>query len=87
MAAAIRLRDDFDGPGLRELAKRSRNGSQSRRLLALAEIYDGGRRRLELVASGFRSFETGCCGSPQTEVPVLAPLHVQFERRTSPFFR
>ncbi len=44
MAAAIRLRDDFDGPALRELAKRSRNASQSRRLLALAEIYDGGRR-------------------------------------------
>ncbi len=44
MSAAIRLRDDCDGPALRELAKRSRNASQSRRLLALAEIYDGGRR-------------------------------------------
>ena len=44
MGAAIRLRDDFDGPGLRELAKRSRDAAQSRRLLALAEIYDGGRR-------------------------------------------
>ena len=44
MSAAIRLRDDFDGPALRGLAKRSRNASQSRRLLALAETYDGGRR-------------------------------------------
>ena len=44
MGAAIRLRDDFDGPGLLELAKRSRDAAQSRRLLALAEIYDGGRR-------------------------------------------
>ncbi|HYN08463.1 MAG TPA: IS630 family transposase, partial [Vicinamibacterales bacterium] len=44
MAAAIGLRDDFDGPALRRLAKRSRDASQSRRLLALAEIYDGGRR-------------------------------------------
>jgi len=44
MGRAIALRDDFDGPGLRHLAKRSKYGPQSRRLLALAEIYDGGRR-------------------------------------------
>ena len=44
MGRAIALRDDFDGPGLRHLAKRSKDGPQSRRLLALAEIYDGGRR-------------------------------------------
>ena len=44
MGAAIELRDDFDGGVLRRLAKRSRDGGQSRRLLALAEIYDGKRR-------------------------------------------
>ena len=44
MAAPIGLRDDFDGAALRALAKRSRDAAQSRRLLALAEIYDGGRR-------------------------------------------
>lgn len=44
MGAAIKLRDDFDGAVLRDLAKRSRDGSQSRRLIALAEIYDGRRR-------------------------------------------
>ena len=44
MGSAIRLRDDFDGPRLREFAKRSRDAAQSRRLLSLAEIYDGGRR-------------------------------------------
>ncbi len=44
MGAAIRLRSDFDGPSLRSLAKRCRNGAQARRLLALAEIYDGARR-------------------------------------------
>ncbi len=38
------MRDDYDGPGLRALAKRSRDAAQSRRLLALAEVYDGGRR-------------------------------------------
>lgn len=44
MGSAVRLRDDFDGPSLRALAKQSRNGAQARRLLALAEIYDGARR-------------------------------------------
>ena len=44
MGAAVQLRDDFDGPVLRRLAKRSRDGTQARRLLALAEIYDGRRR-------------------------------------------
>ena len=44
MGAAIGLRDDFDGSALRDLAKRSRDAAQSRRLIALAEIYDGRRR-------------------------------------------
>ena len=44
MGAAIGLRDDFDGSSLRDLAKRSRDAAQSRRLIAVAEIYDGRRR-------------------------------------------
>ena len=44
MGAAIPLRGDFDAADLRGLAKRSRDGAQSRRLLALAMIYDGHRR-------------------------------------------
>ncbi len=44
MGRAVALREDFDGPGLRRLAKASKDAGQSRRLLALAEIYDGGRR-------------------------------------------
>ena len=44
MGAAIALREDFDGLGLRRLAKASKDAAQSRRLLALAEIYDGGAR-------------------------------------------
>jgi hypothetical protein len=44
MAVPIALRQDFDGPGLRRLAKQSRDAAQARRLLALAEIYDGGSR-------------------------------------------
>src|ERR1019366_2173018 len=44
MSASIELRADFDGGGLRRLAKATKDAAQSRRLLALAEIYDGGRR-------------------------------------------
>ena len=44
MGASINLRDDFDGASLRRLARTSKSANQARRLLALAEIYDGGRR-------------------------------------------
>lgn len=44
MGAAIRLRADYDGEMLRLLAKASRDAKQTRRLLALAVIYDGGSR-------------------------------------------
>lgn len=38
---AIPLRDDFDAAQLRALAKRSHDVRQTRRLLALAAVYDG----------------------------------------------
>ena len=44
MGAAIALRSDFDGASLRRLARRTPNANQVRRLLALAEIYDGSSR-------------------------------------------
>lgn len=44
MGSAISLRSDFDGDGLRLLARQTRDGAQARRLLALASIYDGGSR-------------------------------------------
>jgi transposase len=44
MAAAIGLREDFDATALRALAKRTKDGPQARRLLALAAIYDGATR-------------------------------------------
>ncbi len=44
MAAPIGLRDDLDAAALRALAKASRDPGQLRRLLSLAEIYDGGSR-------------------------------------------
>ena len=44
MAAPVPLRDDFDAAALRMLARKTRDASQARRLLALAEVYDGGSR-------------------------------------------
>src|SRR3954469_8853756 len=44
MRPGIALRPDYDAAQLRGLAKAARDAGQSRRLLALAEIYDGGSR-------------------------------------------
>jgi transposase len=52
MGSAIALQSEFDGPGLRRLAKAAKDAGQSRRLLALAEIYDGGTRSAAARMSG-----------------------------------
>jgi transposase len=44
MAAAVRLRVDYDAAQMCALAKRSSDAVQTRRLLALAAIYDGSSR-------------------------------------------
>ena len=44
MAVPIALREEFDAPGLRRLAKATKDAAQARRLLALAEVYDGNSR-------------------------------------------
>jgi transposase len=44
MAAAVPLRPDLTAADLRQQARRARDASQTRRLLALAAIYDGGSR-------------------------------------------
>ena len=41
---AVSLRGDFDASRLRGLAKKTKDGPQARRLLALAAIYDGSTR-------------------------------------------
>src|SRR5215211_5019584 len=40
----VPLRTDFDADGLRAMARKTKDGPQARRLLALAAIYDGGSR-------------------------------------------
>jgi transposase len=37
-------RDDYDAPGLRAEARKTKNAGQARRLLALAAVYDGSSR-------------------------------------------
>lgn len=44
MGRPLPLRSDFDALALRQLAKRSPDANQARRLLALAVIYEGGSR-------------------------------------------
>ena len=77
MAAAIMLRDDFDGPALRRLAKGTKDAAQARRLLALAEIRDGGTRA-DAARVGGVGLQTirdcpaaarGCCASTPGGLP------------------
>src|SRR5271157_5788535 len=44
MSIPIALRGDFNAAQLRGLARKTKDGPQARRLLALAAIYDGGTR-------------------------------------------
>ena len=48
----IPLRTDFDAAELRRLAKRSKDAAQTRRLLALAAVYDGSSRTAAALIGG-----------------------------------
>ena len=52
MAAALPLRQDFTAADLRLQARRTRDASQARRLLALACIYEGGSRSEAATTGG-----------------------------------
>ena len=52
MANAISLRGDFDAVMLRKIAKKAKDASQVRRLLALAAIYEGGSRKYAAEIGG-----------------------------------
>jgi transposase len=52
MRPPVQLREDYDAPDLRGLAKASRDANQTRRLLALAAIYDGASRREAATIGG-----------------------------------
>ncbi len=73
MGRAVVLRQDFDGPNLRRLAKPSKDARQSPRCLALVAIYDGGERTdanrvgelsLQVIRTvAFRPLHAGSCVS------------------------
>ncbi len=52
MVAATPLRSDFSATDMRVLARASKDANQTRRLLALASIYDGGSRRAAAKVGG-----------------------------------
>ena len=52
MPKTVCLRDDFDAPTLRRLARQSRDVRQAARLLALACVYDGMNRTAAAKAGG-----------------------------------
>ena len=52
MGQPLALRQDFTGSDLRRLARQSADADQTRRLLALAVIYDGGSRAAAAVTGG-----------------------------------
>ena len=61
MAAAIGLRGDYTADELRRQAKASRDAKQTRRLLALAAIYDDGSRT-EAARIGGVGLQVGVIG-------------------------
>src|SRR5919199_5696984 len=84
MAAPIPLRADFNAAALRALAKRSRDPDQTRRLLALAAIYDGQSRSqaaqlagvgLQIVRDWVMRFnDQGPDGLVNRKAPGRAPI-------------
>ncbi len=92
MAAPIDLRADFGADDLRRLAKASRDARQTRRLLALAVIYDGGSRMeaarvggvtLQIVRDWVLRFDAeGPSGLIDRKAPGKAPL-LQAEHRAA----
>ncbi len=92
MGAAIPLRADYDGDDLRRRARTSRDADQTRRLLALASIYDGGSRShaakiggvgLQVIRDWVLRFnELGPDGLADRKAPGKAPL-LTAEQRTA----
>ena len=92
MPRAIALRSDFSASELRRLARRSKNAAQARRLLALAAIYDGGRRSeaarlgnvtLQIVRDWVVRFNTkGPAGLIDRKAAGRTPLLTDAHRQT-----
>ncbi len=73
MAAAIALRADYWADDLRTLAKASRDARQTRRLLALAAIYDGSNRSNGARIGGVVEHQRGMGAGIDGELDLLQP--------------
>ena len=92
MGAAIQLRSDYSAADLRRLARKSRDAKQTRRLLALATIYEGGSRTQAAKTGGvglqiirdwvLRFNEHGPDGLFERKAPGKTP-HLTAEQRTT----
>ena len=90
MAAAIELRRDHTADDLRRLAKASRDANQTRRLLALAAIYEGASRGdaartggvgLQIIRDWVLRFNTeGAAGLVDRKAPGRTPLMTDEQR-------
>ena len=87
---SIALGSDFDAAALRGLARRSKDGPQARRLLALAAIYDGASRTeaariggvtLQIVRDWVR--EAQCSWPGGSDRPQAAGPALEAHRRAS----
>ena len=90
MGAAIWLRSDYSADHLRRLARASREGAQTRRLLALAVIYEGGSHTMAAKIGGVglqiirdwvvRFTERGPDGLLDRKAPGKTPLLTDAQR-------
>ena len=91
MGTAISLREDYDGGALRRLAKAAKDANRTRRLLALAVVYDGGKRSdaaevggvtLQIVRDWILRFNAeGPCGLIDRKAPGARPKLDAAQRR------
>ena len=83
MAVAIGLRPDYEACDLRSFAKASRDARQTRRLLALAVIYEGGARTEAARIGGvtLQIVRDGCCGSTRKARRADRPQGARARRR------
>ena len=85
MGSPVSLRDDFDAAALRSLARRTRDASQGRRLLALAAIYDGGSRgdAARIGSVGLQTVRDWVLRFNAAGRPVLSTARRRGRRRSS----
>ena len=83
---AIPLRVDFDADAVRSWAKRSKDGPQARRLLALAAIYEGASRTEAAKIGGVTLQivrDCGFCASTRSGQKVSWTARRRGSRRSS----